>query len=169
VKSVNASDFALRIPHSSADRNSIRSYSERMATIDWIEAARRAGARLATTAMSTATAAPATYARFSRLVDICLINFPKIPFTCSWLPGKSRMNMALLAALGLLLIGRDAASFERQTLQDLRTTLSMLAVLVFTMICVGRAVRTLANREKEALRFEEEPSPVVMGLQLDHG
>jgi hypothetical protein len=102
------------------------------------------------------------------LVDICLLRFPKIPFTCSWLPGKSRMNMALLAALGLLLIGRDAASFERQTLQDMRSTLWMLAVLVFAAISMRRALLSLANREKEALRFEEEPPPVVMGLQLDH-
>lgn len=102
------------------------------------------------------------------LVDICLVRFPKIPFTCSWLPGKSRLNMALLAALGLLLIGRDAASFERQTLQDMRSTLWMLAVLLFAATCLRRAILTLTNREKEGLRFEEEPSPVVMGLQLDH-
>jgi hypothetical protein len=44
-------------------------HSERMATIGWIEAARRAGARLATTAMSTATAAPATYDKYSTLLS----------------------------------------------------------------------------------------------------
>jgi len=102
------------------------------------------------------------------LVDICLIRFPKIPFTCSWLPGKSRMNMALLAALGLALIGRDAASFERQALQDTRGAVSMLALLAFVAIGVRRTVLTLASREKDTIRFEEEPTPVVMGLQLDH-
>jgi hypothetical protein len=50
-------------------RNSIRFYSERMATMGWTEAARRAGARLATTATSTATAAPTTYDRFSTLLS----------------------------------------------------------------------------------------------------
>jgi CubicO group peptidase (beta-lactamase class C family) len=102
------------------------------------------------------------------LVDICLLRFAKIPFTCSWLPGKSRINMALLAVLGLALIGRDAASFERQTLQDVRSTLLMLAILAFVSICLRRTVLTLASREKDTLRFEEEPAPVVMGLQLDH-
>jgi CubicO group peptidase (beta-lactamase class C family) len=102
------------------------------------------------------------------LVDICLVRFPKIPFTCSWLPGKSRINMVLLAALGLLLIGRDAAAFERQALQDTRSTLSMLALLAFVAIGVRRMVFTLASREKDTLRFEEEPPPVVMGLQLYH-
>ena len=102
------------------------------------------------------------------LVDICLLRFPKIPFTCSWLPGKSRMNMALLAAFGLLLIGRDAASFERQALQDTRGAVSMLALLAFVAIAVRRTVFTLASREKDTIRFEEEPTPVVMGLELDH-
>src|SRR5262245_14427414 len=71
-------------------------------------------------------------------VRICLLRFPKIPFTCSWLPGKSRMNMALLAALGLALIGRDAASFERQALQDTRGAVSMIALLAFFAIGVRR-------------------------------
>src|SRR5262249_34678815 len=82
------------------------------------------------------------------LIDLSLLRFPKIPFTCSWLPGKSRMNMALLAALGLLLIGRDTASFERQALQDIRGAVAMLAVLVFAAMCVRRAVLTLPNREQ---------------------
>jgi hypothetical protein len=43
----------------------------------------------------------------------------------------------------------------------------ILAVLVFAAICVRKAVLALANREKEALRFEEELPPVVMCLQLD--
>jgi hypothetical protein len=37
-----------------------KSYSDRMATIGWTDAARRAGARLAVIATSTAIAAPAT-------------------------------------------------------------------------------------------------------------
>jgi hypothetical protein len=102
------------------------------------------------------------------LADICLIDFPKIPFTCSWLPGKSRMNMALLAALGLLLKGADAARFERQTLQHTRSTLLMLAILVFAAICVRKILVTLVSREKDALRFEEEPPPLLIGLELNH-
>ena len=31
-----------------------------------------------------------------------------------------------------------------------------------------RKIFTLASREKDTIRFEEEPPPVVMGLQLDH-
>jgi len=41
------------------------------------------------------------------LADICLLRFRKIPFTCSWLPGKSHFNMAFLGALVLLSVGSD--------------------------------------------------------------
>jgi hypothetical protein len=78
------------------------------------------------------------------------------------------MNMALLAALGPLLIGRDAAAFERQTLRDTRSTLLMLAILAFASFCVRKIVLTLVSREKDALRFEEEPPPELIGLQLNH-
>ena len=40
-----------------------------MATIGWTDAARRAGAMLATTATSTAIAAPTTYDRYSTLLS----------------------------------------------------------------------------------------------------
>jgi len=101
-------------------------------------------------------------------VDVSLLHFNKIPFTCSWLPGKSRMNMAFLAALGLLLVGREAAALERNALQDTQGMFLMLAILAFAAICLRRAVLTLAKREKDALRFEEEPPPLVIGLQLNH-
>src|SRR4030095_10363859 len=39
------------------------------------------------------------------LADLCLLRFPKIPFTCSWLPGKSRVHMAFLGGIGLFLTG----------------------------------------------------------------
>jgi CubicO group peptidase (beta-lactamase class C family) len=102
------------------------------------------------------------------LVDVCLLRFPKIPFTCSWLPGKSKMNMAFLAALGLLWGGREAADLERRALQDSRSTLLMLAILVFAAICVRRILVTLVSREKDELRFEEEPPPLLIGLELNH-
>ena len=42
------------------------------------------------------------------LADICLLGFRKIPFTCSYLPGKSRVHMVFLGALGVLLVGSKA-------------------------------------------------------------
>src|SRR5262249_56705341 len=97
-----------------------------------------------------------------------LLRFPKIPFTCSWLPGKSRMNMAFLAAVGLLWVGSNAAALERNALHGARSMFEMLVFLVFAAICLRRAVLVLANREKDTLRFEEEPASQLIGLQLNH-
>jgi hypothetical protein len=102
------------------------------------------------------------------LTDICLLRFRKIPFTCSWLPGKSRINMAFFAAFGLLLGGSNAADVERRALQDTWSMLMMLAVLGIGMVLMRRAVVVTAQREKSELQFEEEPAPQIITLQLSH-
>jgi len=100
------------------------------------------------------------------LADLCLLSFRKIPFTCSYLPGKSRFHMAFLGALGLLVVGRDAAMLERHALQETGSMTVMLALLVLAWVCVRRIAMALATREEQELRFEEEAPPEVMGLGL---
>jgi hypothetical protein len=39
------------------------------------------------------------------VADICLLGFRKIPFTCSWLPGKSLFHIAFLGAIGSIFVG----------------------------------------------------------------
>jgi hypothetical protein len=36
------------------------------------------------------------------LADLCLCGFRKIPFTCSYLPGKSQVHMVFLSGLALM-------------------------------------------------------------------
>jgi hypothetical protein len=100
------------------------------------------------------------------LADICLLRFRKIPFTCSWLPGKSRVHMAFLGALGLLLGGSDAAMLERHALRETGSMAVMLAPLVVVRVCVRRTTAALARREEQELRFEDEAPPEVLGLGL---
>jgi CubicO group peptidase (beta-lactamase class C family) len=59
------------------------------------------------------------------LADICLLGFRKIPFTCSYLPGKSRVHMTFLGALGVLLVGSNGTMLERHALRE---TGSMVAL-----------------------------------------
>jgi hypothetical protein len=101
------------------------------------------------------------------LADLCLLRFRKIPFTCSYLPGKSRFHMVFLGAVGLLIIGRNAAILERQALEDIGSTLLMLALLVVVWVSVRRTAMALTTRAEQELRFEEEEPPAVMGLGLD--
>ena len=53
------------------------------------------------------------------LADLCLHGFRKIPFTCSYLPGKSQVNMVFLGAVGLLWGVMLSVKVERQALQEL--------------------------------------------------
>lgn len=100
------------------------------------------------------------------LADICLLRFRKIPFTCSYLPGKSRVHMAFLGALGLFVGGSNAALLERRALQDPGSTALLLALLLAACICIRRTTAALSSREDQQLRFEEQPPPAVMGLGL---
>jgi CubicO group peptidase (beta-lactamase class C family) len=98
--------------------------------------------------------------------DLCLLRFQKIPFTCSYLPGKSRFHMALLVALGLLLTGPETALLERHALRQTGSMVVILALLALVWMAVRCTTSALAKREKQELRFEEEMPPVVMELGL---
>ncbi|HYW43478.1 MAG TPA: serine hydrolase domain-containing protein [Bryobacteraceae bacterium] len=102
------------------------------------------------------------------LADICLYGFRKIPFTCSYLPGKSQVNMVFLGALGLLYFVMLSVRFERQALQEPRAAAAMLAL--FALAAAGGRWGTAAlaklDEDEEELQFEEAPAPAVLELGL---
>ena len=100
------------------------------------------------------------------VADMCLLRFRKIPFTCSYLPGKSRVHMAFLSALGVLSGGSEMAMLERHAMLNTRTIAAMLALLAVVWVCVRRITVAIAKREEQELRFEEEAPPAVQGLGL---
>ena len=100
------------------------------------------------------------------VADLCLLRFRKIPFTCSYLPGKSRMNMVFLGAFGVLLLSSEALTLERDALRDTGSMAAMLALLAVVSICVRWTTVTLGRREEQEPRFEEEAPPAVLGLGL---
>ena len=100
------------------------------------------------------------------LADLCLLRFRKIPFTCSYLPGRSRFHMAFLGAFGMLWLGSEATIFERHALRQTGTMLLMLALVAIVWIAVRIATVAFASREEQELRFEEEVPPVLLGLGL---
>jgi CubicO group peptidase (beta-lactamase class C family) len=101
--------------------------------------------------------------------DFCLMRFRKIPFTCSWLPGKSRVNMVFLFAIGLFWAGSGVTLAERQALRRPGTTLLMLVLLVVVWACVRWTAMLQARRGEQELRFEELPEPEIqeLGLYID--
>jgi hypothetical protein len=100
------------------------------------------------------------------VADICLFRFRKIPFTCSWLPGKSHFHMAFLGAFGLFLVGSQAATWERQALLKTDSMVTMLVLLAIAWICIRWTIKALTKGQEHELRFEEEAPPEVQGLGL---
>jgi CubicO group peptidase (beta-lactamase class C family) len=100
------------------------------------------------------------------LTDLALHGFRKIPFACSYLPGKSPVHMLFLAACGLMWLVHLGVNFEQRALQESRTMTALLVLLTLVAAAVRWGTAVGARSESTALQFEEAPPPVVMGLGL---
>jgi len=100
------------------------------------------------------------------LTDLALYGFHKIPFACSYLPGKSPVHMVFLAAYGLMWLAHVGVSFEQRALEEPRTITALLALLAAVAVGFRLGTTALGRSESSALQFEEVPSPAVMGLGL---
>jgi len=100
------------------------------------------------------------------VTELCLAGFHKIPFTCSYLPGKSRANMAFLAFVILLVAMIEGAKFERRALGDAASFARM--ALVVAVVAAGSRwwAYVAAKSVGSELRFEEEPVPAILALDL---
>lgn len=100
------------------------------------------------------------------LAWLSLHGFQKIPFTCSWLPGKSQLHMAFLAALGLLLLIGKGAVFELRALYDGAAYTTMITVLFVVAVIVRWRTVAAAKSGEAIVQFEEVEPPAIFGLGL---
>ena len=100
------------------------------------------------------------------VADVCLHGFRKMPFTCSYLPGKSQVHMVFLGAAGLMWMVILGVRVERQALQEPSSTAALLAVAGLAAVAARLATAALRRSEPAQLRFEEEMPPVVLQLGL---
>jgi hypothetical protein len=100
------------------------------------------------------------------LVELALRGFRKIPFTCSYLPGKSHVNMVFLTALGVLYFVIFCVQYEVQALQRRRDTFTMATLFAAAAVAARLAGSALARSGQEDLRFEEAAEPAVLELGL---
>jgi CubicO group peptidase (beta-lactamase class C family) len=100
-------------------------------------------------------------------VEIALIGAVKIPCTCSYLPGKSRVHLAVLVIAVILLPAIiKAGRLEREALQDPLLFAAMLGILVVFWIGVRWLTSRLANAKDSEPRFEDEPAGQAVTLEL---
>lgn len=105
------------------------------------------------------------------LVNLALFSFRKIPFTCSFLPGKMRVHMVVVAAFLLLSLVAQSVLWEQQALQKPTTMAAMLVPLVVVAVATSVHVHVHARSDQLELKFEEtDPAALLdLGLSRDGG
>jgi hypothetical protein len=104
----------------------------------------------------------------SLLADISLRGFRKIPFTCSYLPGKSKVHLVFWGGIfvGVLAIHTVAQLELRAMASPLRYW-----VMTGTLAAAAFAARLVsnmeANRSEPGIQFEESASDELIGLGLN--
>jgi CubicO group peptidase (beta-lactamase class C family) len=100
------------------------------------------------------------------VAELWLAGFRKIPFTCSYQPGKSRVNMVfLIGGIFLFLLARGAA-WERAALASPVASAITVAALVIVVILLRVRTKSRASADDRALQFDDPPDPAVMSLGL---
>jgi hypothetical protein len=99
------------------------------------------------------------------LAEMCLIGFYKVPFTCSYLPGKSNVQCVFWGFLVLFVpLAMKFTSIERSALNSFPTFLCMAGCL----LAIIAALRTFNHHQAKsaAIYFEELPIDVITTLRL---
>jgi len=100
------------------------------------------------------------------LAFVSLYGFHKIPFSCSYLPGKSKINLMFVAAAGLFNAFALGIEYELRALRDPAIYARLVALLgIAAVACWWRTV-TLAKSEESVVVFEEEQAPAILALGL---
>jgi hypothetical protein len=102
------------------------------------------------------------------LAEILLIKFQKVPFTCSYLPGKANLKLywfPYIASFSVYAYGM--ASIEHTMLEHpIRFVIFYAAAFAFLCYLTLRR-RQLPLSERRVI-FEEQPEPTVRTLNLSH-
>jgi hypothetical protein len=101
------------------------------------------------------------------ITELCLPGNRKIPFTCSWLPGKSNVHIAFWICIMLILeIVLRLAGLERELL-DRPGWCAVIAIgLAASAALAAWRTARLADADTEMLQFEEAPSWQLTTLDL---
>ena len=100
------------------------------------------------------------------LVEVCLYSFPKIPFTCSYLPGKAGIHFAFwVGVLFFLRLLHEAAKLEGRLLLGLLGSVLMILIVALAAIGMRRLSASRAALTEELLFEEAYPAEITsLGL-----
>jgi hypothetical protein len=99
------------------------------------------------------------------LAELSLLGFRKIPFACSYLPGKTPVHMVILSSVSLMYLAIVSARCERDALMESRSIWTML--VLFAVVALGaRLLGRLTRSDEDEISFEETVPPTIMELGL---
>ena len=99
------------------------------------------------------------------VAEVTLAGFRKIPYTCSYLPGKSNLHLTFwLCVLALGLLVDEGAVLELRALHHPGSYTTMIAIFLIA-VALARW-RSAVQTKSEALEFEDAPAPAIMVLGL---
>ena len=101
----------------------------------------------------------------SSLVDLSLLKVSKIPFACSYLPGKSNIQYLFwVFAVGFLPVAMEIANWEARSFASARRTAAMLTIL--STVALGSWLANRHRARSAVLYFEESEPEVITTLGL---
>lgn len=99
--------------------------------------------------------------------EICLAGPLKIPFTCSWLPGKSSLHITLWISLILVVvIVSKGADLELHALQDPAGFYRMIEILALAASFAWLRTAFVSKVDDAPVEFEEVPPWHIVTLDL---
>lgn len=98
--------------------------------------------------------------------ELRLYAFYKIPFTCSYQPGKSHFHMAALAAVAAVFLLEKSAAAELAALRHPGLYAALIALLSATAVVCWWRTRRHARSEVLRLDFDDNPEPLILPLGL---
>ncbi len=103
------------------------------------------------------------------LAYLSLHGFQKIPFSCSYLPGKARLHVVIGVWMGLLSLLGKGVGLERRALDDPALYVRMVAVLVIALAAARWRTVSADNSDEAIVQFEDVlPAAIqVLGLSRD--
>ena len=102
------------------------------------------------------------------LIEVCLYTFPKIPFACSYLPGKANIHFVFWACfLCVIEMLYKAAKFESRVLHRQTGTLLMMFLVLAVAASVAHWITNARIGPMDELLFEEEYPPEIVSLKLN--
>ncbi|MGA2737872.1 MAG: hypothetical protein ABSG65_10530, partial [Bryobacteraceae bacterium] len=100
------------------------------------------------------------------IVELALTGFAKVPFTCSYLPGKANLKIMFGVYWGLLIIVSELVTdVEQAALRHPRSYAWLMGITLLLWLAAAARARG-ARARIPALNFEEQPEPAVLTLGL---